>query len=298
MKVLILGASGFIGFPVAQAFVRAGHIVYGITRSETKARQLAAEEIIPIVGDGNDRSTWLPLVATLDVLVDATGGTDVWTIGPENLNATVDAVKQYRPASAPKLGYIYTSGIWVHGNNRKDILTDTTPITTPVEIVKWRPELEQKVVTNPFVNGVVIRPALLYGHSGSLFASLFQSAFEGYVKWFGPAGGRLSLIHRDDLANIFVLAAEKSSIIRGQILDAANDFTESTDDILQKLVEVSGASGYTYIEPTNLFETATVTSAIIRPYLGRALLGWQPRKAGVVDHLEIYYNAWKASARL
>lgn len=40
----IFRASGFIGFPVAQALVRAGHIVYGLTRSEDKRLKLAAEE--------------------------------------------------------------------------------------------------------------------------------------------------------------------------------------------------------------------------------------------------------------
>lgn len=37
-------ASGFIGLPAAQALVRAGHIVYGVTRSESKVKSLAAEE--------------------------------------------------------------------------------------------------------------------------------------------------------------------------------------------------------------------------------------------------------------
>jgi hypothetical protein len=37
-------ATGFIGFPVAQALSRAGHIVYGQTRSQEKAIKLAAEE--------------------------------------------------------------------------------------------------------------------------------------------------------------------------------------------------------------------------------------------------------------
>ncbi len=40
----LLSATGFIGLPIAQAFVRAGHIVYGQTRSAAKAKQLAAEE--------------------------------------------------------------------------------------------------------------------------------------------------------------------------------------------------------------------------------------------------------------
>ena len=37
-------ASGFIGFPAAQALARAGHNVYGQTRSSEKAAQLTKEE--------------------------------------------------------------------------------------------------------------------------------------------------------------------------------------------------------------------------------------------------------------
>jgi hypothetical protein len=51
---------------------------------------------------------------------------------------------------------------------------------------------------------------------------------------------------------LFLRAAEKSHIVGGNIFDAANDQTESVDDLLQKLVQVSGAtSPYKYIPPTN-----------------------------------------------
>jgi hypothetical protein len=33
----------------------------------------------------------------------------------------------------------------------------------------------------------------------------------------------------------------------------------------------------------------------IRPYLARTLLGWSPRKAGLIDGMETYYAEWKAS---
>ncbi|KAH9936189.1 uncharacterized protein B0H18DRAFT_972728 [Fomitopsis serialis] len=229
MRVLVLGASGFIGLPIAQAFVRAGHIVYGLTRSQQKAKQLAAEEIIPVIGETSNPSAWLTMVATLDVIIDA-------------------AAQKYRPAHAPKLTYIYTSGTWVHGENRKDIQ-------------------EQRVIRNPVLNGIVIRPALLYGRSGSLLAPLY------------------ALIHCDDLAEMYLLASEKSAIAAGQIFDAANDFTENADDVLHKLLEVSGAKGpFEYIEPSNcesvrtvlLYEIALSTTSLLRPYLARSLLGWQP----------------------
>ncbi|PCH40180.1 NAD(P)-binding protein [Wolfiporia cocos MD-104 SS10] len=299
MRVLIIGASGFIGLPVAQALVRAGHIVYGVTRSQAKVKQLAAEEIIPIVADTNNPGVWLPLVAKLDVVIEAIGGADVRTLSAALLKATAEAAQQYRPAGAPKLAYIYTSGCWVHGDNRNEIVTDTTPITKPIDLVAWRPQVEQLVATNPILNGIVIRPALLYGRSGSILAMLFKRAYEGQVAWYGTPGGRYSVIHCDDLADMYVRATEKSSIIGGKIFDVANDMTESVDDLLQKLVEVSGAQGpYQYVQSSNLFETAITTTTLLRPYLARALLGWQPRKASLVDHLDIYYNAWKASEGL
>ncbi|RUS14323.1 hypothetical protein BC937DRAFT_94000, partial [Endogone sp. FLAS-F59071] len=43
-KVFVLGASGFIGNPVAKAFARAGHQVYGLTRSPKKAAELLKDE--------------------------------------------------------------------------------------------------------------------------------------------------------------------------------------------------------------------------------------------------------------
>lgn len=218
--------------------------------STTGIRTKPVMTVIPIVAPIDNPSVWLPLVATLDVVIEAISG-EVKVLSEKLLNAVTEAAQQYRPPDAPKLAYIYTSGCWVHGENPKEIISDTTPITQSVELVSWRPLLEQKVAKSTTLNGIVIRPALLYGRSASILGLLFKSGQEGRVKWFGTPGGRYSLIHQDDLADLYRLVAEKSGILGGQLFDAANDFTESVDDILQKLVQVSGASGYDYIPPTN-----------------------------------------------
>ncbi|KAJ3523750.1 hypothetical protein NM688_g8675 [Phlebia brevispora] len=124
---------------------------------------------------------------------------------------------------------------------------------------------------------------------------MFSLAQGGKVIWFGKPGARQSLIHADDLADMYLRAAEKAPLVAGVIFDAANDFSENVDEILAKLVEITGADGYQYVEPTNAYETACTASAILRPYLARTLLGWQPKKPGAVDNLKVYYDAWKAS---
>ena len=45
----------------------------------------------------------------------------------------------------------------------------------------------------------------------------------------------------------------------------------------------------------SVYEEALAVTSLVKPYLARALLGWVPRKASVVDGLELYYNAWKYS---
>ena len=196
------------------------------------------------------------------MVIDAVGGTDIKVLSEQMLQATAEAAGR-RPAGSPKLTYVYTSGTWVHGNDLKTIKTDTSPITNPAELIAWRPDQEQRVVTNPILNGIVIRPALLYGRSGSHLATLFQDASEGKVAWFGTPESRWAVIHTDDLAALYLLLAEKAQLVGGKIFDAANSYTESLPDVLKTLARVSGASGEpVFLQPTNRKSYAPGSSQI------------------------------------
>ncbi|KAK1235585.1 hypothetical protein PQX77_001178 [Marasmius sp. AFHP31] len=298
MRVLVLGATGLIGLPIAQALVHAGHHVVGLTRSEDKRKQLAAEEIVPLIGEPSSPSQWTSIIRDMDVVIEAVGGTaPIATLARELFLAVSQAASSLRPAHAPKLTYIYTSGTWVHGEDRETLsVSETTPIFASAQLVAWRPEVEQLVVRSTTVNGIVIRPGLLYGRSGSLVGSLFQLASEGEtIKWPGTPGGRWALVHMDDIADLYLRASEKAPLIGGMIFDAANDFTESQEDILNALVKVTRAKGWEYRKQDSDYESALTQTTNLRPYLARSVLGWQPRKAGLVDYMAVYYASWRAS---
>lgn len=187
------------------------------------------------------------------MIIEAVGGSaDIKAISDILLQAATALAQKHRPADAPKLTYIYTSGAWVFGDSRTEFVTDTTPITNSVPLVAWRPEQEQRTAKSQVLNGIVVRPSLLYGKSASILAGFFKGASEGKVVWFGTPGGRLATIHADDLAELYLVLAEKSQLVGGQIFTASNDVSESVDDFLQKLVEISGAKGpHEYIKPSN-----------------------------------------------
>ena len=57
-----------------------------------------------------DSSNWHHLIPKLDVVIDAVGGMDVRALDEAVISATSAAAARLRPAGAPKLAFVYTSG--------------------------------------------------------------------------------------------------------------------------------------------------------------------------------------------
>src|SRR6267378_3586675 len=69
MQVFVTGATGYVGFAVAAALRRAGYRVWGLARSEAKARRLTRHEIEPVIGDLADPKTYLEVASDCALLV-------------------------------------------------------------------------------------------------------------------------------------------------------------------------------------------------------------------------------------
>lgn len=100
-------ATGFIGLPVATALRREGYIVYALARSPEKAKLLAQNEIIPIQGDVKNLSEHIP--PTVEIVIDISGLYQ----GIDDVLKQLKEIGGGRKPTDPKLGFIYTSGMWV-----------------------------------------------------------------------------------------------------------------------------------------------------------------------------------------
>ncbi|WVF69713.1 hypothetical protein IAT40_004492 [Kwoniella sp. CBS 6097] len=306
MKVLILGATGVLGFPAAQAFVRAGHIVYGSTRSAESAKtKLASNEIIPVVGDPHSdegRKIWGKVAAQVDVVIEALTAT-----GPDDALGVFNNFLKYidRPRGSPKPTFIYTSGLWVNarGTGGLDKWTDERqPVTGYNEAVQWRSKIEVPVLESEKVNGIVIRGAIVYGSETSPYASyIFEPALKALKngdKVFETVyenNTRHTTIHRDDAADLYLRVAERGTLLGGQVFLAANPATERLTDILDAVVRVSGVKEYKALKPSNGWDSAWLSGVLVKPTLGEALTGWRPRKMSLVDGMDVYWSAYLAS---
>ncbi|KAH1817874.1 hypothetical protein KXX19_000755 [Aspergillus fumigatus] len=128
-KILILGATGYLGKHVAYRLVQSGqHTVYGVARSKEKAAQLAQQEIIPVLCSNpvEDSEPYLSVIRSenIDIVVDISGANqdsysflyNVKLIGQKRQ-------KEYEchGVKGPKVGFISCSETWVHGSSSQAV---------------------------------------------------------------------------------------------------------------------------------------------------------------------------------
>ena len=69
MKILVTGATGYIGGAAAKALRLRGHQVSGLARSESSAAKLAQVGLTPVMGDFAEVASLVNAVKDVDVIV-------------------------------------------------------------------------------------------------------------------------------------------------------------------------------------------------------------------------------------
>jgi len=317
-KILIIGATGYIGQALALSLLRSGsHTVYGIARSPDKAKSLEAIEVIPVNGSASDSATYLDLIrsANIDIIVDAAGANlESKKILNDLIRAGSERIEESKRAGIKraKLGFVYTSGTWVHGSS-SDPVDDLTPVgvaispAQPPKIVAWRPPLEQEILAaSDVLDVVIIRPSLVYGGAGSIWSGLFLPLLEAVktgsssVSVKAKPDSMPGLVHVDDVASGLHAAVDKLHLISGTGVYPVFDLTTSQESmriVLESAGKALGFHGRVDMVGVDgdLFAEAVCTSFNGSSSRAMQLLGWQPKRFGYVKRMDLYAKAWAAS---
>ncbi len=297
MKVFITGATGYVGFNVATAFRRAGHEVWGLARSEEKARMLVQNEVRPIIGDMQKPESYSKTAEDCSVLVHAAADLSGDTV--ELDRRTVDTFLRVSKGGARPKTVIDTSGVWVNGNTGDRLVDETTPLA-PAKLVAWRPAHERMVLEGDGIRGIVIRPGCVYGRQGSIMNSWFEGAYkERALKVIGDGANRWSIVHVDDLAQGYVRAAESG--LGREIFNIVDGSRNTATEMARAAARAAGYTGTIHYVP---LEEAAKTMGPYAECLAldqhvdgskaMRLLYWAPRHQSFVDGVETYFASWKA----
>jgi nucleoside-diphosphate-sugar epimerase len=318
VKVLVLGATGYIGLPLSQSLLRSSHTVYGLSRTPQKAHQLSLHEIIPVSGSSEDSAAYTQLIRDhrIDVVVDCTG------VDASNSIRTIDNIARLgkermeadRPGGWPtaKLGYIYVSGMWVHGSSAQPV-NDLSPVgvpgapAQPPSIVAWRPTIERLVLAQrDTLDVMIVRPAVVYGRNNPIWNFLFEPLLEAAkgnsdapISVKADPQATIPLVHLDDTVSGLHRAVERLPLISGTGVWPVFDLVTSRES-LRIVVEAAGrALGFHHKVVCAGPGDDALAKAMGCCVMGdsnraRDLLGWHPKIGGMVDGIEKYALSFRA----
>jgi nucleoside-diphosphate-sugar epimerase len=206
MKVLVTGASGYVGSAVTAALVRAGHEVTGQHHSPAAEAAVRRAGAKPVHAELGRFASLVPVLSQQDAVVHTAADYQ-----PAHDREAVEAVLAAARAAGRPFFFLFTSGVWVLGEqpSRAD---ESSPADHPAAAVAWRVGHEQLVLeaAGGQLGTAVIRPGMVYGGRGGLFAGWMESASkEGAAAFVGTGRQRWSFVHHEDLADLYVRVLEK-----------------------------------------------------------------------------------------
>jgi nucleoside-diphosphate-sugar epimerase len=299
MNVFVTGATGYIGLNVATAYRRAGHEVWGLTRSPQKANILARHEIRPVTGSMQDPGSWAEAARSCSVLIHAAVDyqEDPFKLDRRTVEFLISLAREAGPR--PKT-LIYTSGVWVYGGTGGALVDETTPLNPP-KLVSARPEIERMVLQSSDVRGIVIRPGCVYGYQGGLTGMWFAGAVtEKSLKAVGDGRNRWTMIHADDLADAYVRAGESG--LAGEVFNVTDRSRFSVREMIEAVAGAAGYQGDIRFVPVaeaaakmGHFAECLALDQHVDSRKAVRLLGWQPRHSGFVDEVGSCFRSWQAA---
>lgn len=280
MKVFLTGATGYIGTAVGRALIAFGHEVRGLVRSEAARDELLARGWTPVAGGLGDADVLRREAEGADAAIHAanTGDEEAAEIDTAATRALLAALEG---SGKP---FVYTSGVWVLGATGDAVADESADTDPAAPLSGWRAALEGEVLgaAQHGVGAVVLRPGVVYGEGGGLLGMLARGELPVV-----DGGQRWSLIHRQDLAELYVkaLAAPPGSILHAvsevaTLDDLVAALAEADPDLSPRRLSVEEAR-----EEMGAFAEALALDQRVDASRTQELLDWRPQRVGAEEDL-------------
>lgn len=258
MKVLVTGATGFLGGHLVRRLVERGDDVRALARKTSNVDKLKNLDVEIFYGDLADKDSLRHAVDDVDIVYHAAatirGGWDEAEEG--NVKGTIRMLKLSLDAGVRR--FVYISSLAVYGVNE---LENNTLVKEESPYEKFPDRLgsayvyskteAEKLVFKFYKKGlpvVVLRPGIIYGPGGKVFFSHIGYPYkERFFVFIGNGDISLPLTYVDNTVDAILLSAEREEAI-GRIYNIV-DAELTQKEYLNRYIEGINLAKKTFTVP-------------------------------------------------
>ena len=228
MRIMVTGATGFVGRPLCTRLLQEGHSVRALTRDAARAQAVLGREVVCLPWGGESDTAWREALEDVDTVVHLAGesvGAERWTDDYKRrirdsriltTRALVDAISRHKTRPS---ALVCASAVGYYGDRKDEILTESSPPGTDFLAITCQEWEAEACRAEAFGLRVArMRIGIVLGQGGALEKMIYPlplpvSPFK--LGLGGPIGsGRqwFPWIHLEDVVGLFAWAAATAKV--------------------------------------------------------------------------------------
>lgn len=297
-KLLVTGATGFVGRSLCCRLLADGWEVRGTKRATGQAyRQAGDLELADVESLGAD-TPWSHALSGIDTVIHLAARVHLMSDPSHdplaeflkvNTAGTERLAREAARAGVRRL--VFVSSIKVNGEETSETISEDSPVrpTDPYGISKWQAEqVLRRIEAETGLEVVVVRPTLVYGPGvRANFWKMMKVVHSGIPMPFASVANQRSMIYVENLVDA-LLACAIEPHAAGQTFLVSDGEDVSTPELIRLTASVLGVPARLFPVPTSLLELAgrvTGKNAAVSRLTGSLLvdssrirmqLDWQP----------------------
>ena len=219
MRIMVIGATGFIGTAVCARLSADGHEIFAVSREPIRHGLVAVTPIAFDVARARRAQDWLPLLDGLDAVVNCAGS--LQTRSAESLRAVhaTGVAALFEACEIRKIArVVHVSAVGVEDGGRSGFS-------------KTKREGEEALIHRD-LDWVILRPSVVIGRSAYGGSALLRALAALPILPTLPEAGELQLVHLDDVVETIALCVRPEGPKR-KVIDLVGPRRHSFDETVK-----------------------------------------------------------------
>lgn len=246
MRLIVTGATGFLGGRLVEILLQQGHEVIASGRNPVEGVRLTKLGAYFIASDLAELERNLMDCGVVDAMVHCAAFSSPWGRFSDHYKANVLGTQQVislcKSLSISKLVHISTPSMYFDYRDRQGIL-EGVRLPKPVNHYAHTKQLAEQLILDSGLAAIILRPRGIFGPGDTaLMPRLLRAKVLGSLPMFHRNQIKVDLTYVDNVVHAISLALLADNVIDPQIYNVTNDEPVFLQDFVAKLFLEMGES--------------------------------------------------------